>query len=319
MFWQTLSSLLQQGQKVFITFVAANTKHSPGTTGAKLLISEKGKTLGTIGGGIMEHNLINRAKHILQSKQFVPEIQTLHHKKNSPGNRSGMICSGSQTNMYFLCHPEKDAEIIAKVHSLVEQDCSGTLLIEKAGMHIKKEGPYLDQPRISLKQKSQSSWLYQEQLLNFKRIAIFGGGHCSLALSRVMQHLGYEVFILDSRKNVTTFEKNIYARSRIKPSTYKKAGTLLLYPELTIVIIMTTDYISDINSLLGVISRPFQFIGIMGSEAKIQKIFIELKQAGVSNKELSRLYAPVGLPISSQTPEEIAISVAAQILQKRQR
>ncbi len=100
---------------------------------------------------------------------------------------------------------------------------------------------------------------------------------------------------------------------------FHKINTLALipFPNLTCVVVMTTDFPSDVRALLGVVSVPFPFIGVMGSSAKIAQIFQELRQAGVSETVLSRLYAPVGLPIGSHTPEEIAISVAAQILQER--
>jgi xanthine dehydrogenase accessory factor len=80
---------------------------------------------------------------------------------------------------------------------------------------------------------------------------------------------------------------------------------------------MTTDFASDIRALLGIVFLPFPFISVMGSRAKIATIFGQLQQAGVSESLLSCLYAPVGLPIGSHTPEEIAISIAAQILQER--
>ena len=99
-FWKTLFSHLQEGRKTFISLVAENTKGSPGTPGAKFLVPEKGELYGTIGGGNMEYRLIERAKSILSENEFSPEIQTLHHKKTGKGEKSGMICSGSQTNVY---------------------------------------------------------------------------------------------------------------------------------------------------------------------------------------------------------------------------
>ncbi len=80
---------------------------------------------------------------------------------------------------------------------------------------------------------------------------------------------------------------------------------------------MTTDVNSDVRGLLGLIDLPSPFIGVMGSQAKIAEILKRLKSEGISEDQLSHLTAPVGTPMTSNTPEEIAISVAAQILQKR--
>ena len=315
-FWAKLIQKLSENQKIFLALVAHHTKGSPGTTGAKLWVSETGETYGTIGGGVMEHKLIDRAKEILTREDFKPEIQTLYHRTSGFGEKSGLICSGSQTNLYYLCHPSRDKEIIEKLVSLIEQDISGSLLIDSSGMSVEEKAVNLSQPAIQLIQKSES-WTYEEQLLNRKRIAIIGGGHCSLALSRVMSQLDYEVLVFDTRDEVSTLTQNTYAQSVKIVEDYQEVGALIPFPQLTCVVVMTTDFVSDMHALLGVVSLSFPFIGVMGSRAKITTIFEQLQQAGVSESVLSRLYAPVGLSIGSHTPEEIAISIAAQILQER--
>ena len=315
-FWKQLLQKLCKNQQVFLALVAHHTKGSPGTTGAKLWVSETGETYGTIGGGIMEHKLINRAKKILTREDFKPEIQTLYHRTSGFGEKSGMICSGSQTNLYYLCQPSRDRETIEKVVSLIERDIYGSLSIDSSGMSVQEKAVNLAQPAIQLIQES-GRWRYEEQLLNRQRIAIIGGGHCSLALSRVMSQLDYDVLVFDTRHEVSTLTQNTYARSVKIVEDYQEVGAAIPSPQLTCVVVITTDFTSDIRALLGVVSLPFPFIGVIGSRAKIATIFEQLKQAGVSESVLSRLYAPVGLPIGSHTPEEIAISIAAQILQER--
>ncbi len=315
-FWESLRQKLSENQKVFLAFVAHHTPGSPGTTGAKMFISETGEIQGTIGGGIMEYKLIDRAKEILQQEDFTPEIQTLYHRTSGFGEKSGMICSGSQTNLYYLCHPSRDIETIEQVVSIVERDISGFLSIDASGMYVAEKPINLAQPAIQLIQES-GNWKYEEQLLNHQRIAIIGGGHCSLALSRVMSQLDYNVLVFDTRHEVSTLTQNTCARSVKIVEDYQEVGALIPLPHTTCVVVMTTDFPSDIRALLGVASFPFPFIGVMGSHAKIATIFEQLKQVGVSESILATLYAPVGLPISSHTPEEIAISIAAQILQAR--
>ena len=165
--------------------------------------------------------------------------------------------------------------------------------------------------------QSENNWHYQEQLKNFNRIAIIGGGHCSLALSRVMNNLGYDVVAFDTRGNISTLDHNNFAVSRQIIDDYKKAAPQINLPEKTNVVIMTTDVASDVRGLLGVLDNPFPFIGVMGSENKISEIKKQLKAEGIADQQLSRITAPVGLPMVSNTPEEIAISIAAQLLQLR--
>ena len=315
-FWQTVASLLEKGQNVFLALVAEHTQHSPGTMGAKLLVAKNHDPVGTIGGGIMEYKLVKQAGDILERDNYTPEIQTLIHRKSGPGEKSGMICAGKQTNLYYLCHPEKDGETVERIKHNLENDQSATLTISPSSMLVQKQKPHVNKPQIKLSVR-ENGWLYEEQLLNFKRIAIIGGGHCSLALSRVMKNLGYGVFVYETRENVFTITENRYTRSVQIVDDYRDAASLINYPELTNVVVMTTDVDSDVQGLLGLIDLPFPFIGVMGSQAKIAEILRRLKSEGISEDQLSHLTAPVGTPMTSNTPEEIAISVAAQILQKR--
>jgi len=132
-----------------------------------------------------------------------------------------------------------------------------------------------------------------------------------------MKHLGYDVFVFDTRENVSTAIENKYAHTVQIVDDYQDVAALIQYPELTQVVVMTTDVASDVRGLLGVIDQSFPFIGVMGSQAKIAEITRRLKRDGITEDQVSRLTAPVGISMASNTPEEIAISVAAQILQKR--
>ena len=315
-FWKKLCRQLQNGRRVFLVLVADCSKGSPGTTGAKMLVSETGTITGTIGGGAMEFQLIERTKEILKQKDFAPEIATLYHRSSGTGETSGMICGGSQTNLYYLCDPQVDKAVLEKAVDILERDISGSLYIEPEGMSVKEKPLVLNQPQVQLTQTAEG-WIYEEQLLNCNRIAIVGGGHCSLALSRVMKQLGYEVVVFDARSDVLSFPQTIYGHSIRTVEDYRDAGALIPYSQLTCVVVMTSDFPSDVRALLGVVPVQFPFIGVMGSKFKIARIFQELKQAGISETVLSRIHAPVGLPIGSHTPEEIAISIAAQILQKK--
>ena len=281
-----------------------------------MFVTETGKIAGTIGGGMMEFNVIERAREILNREEFAAEIKTLYHRNSGPGEKSGMICGGSQTNLYYLCRPAADKSALEQAIDILEKDISGSLYIQPEGISVKEKSLELKQPPIQLTQTA-SGWVYEEQLLNRKRVAIVGGGHCSLALSRVMKQLGYEVLVFDTRSYASTLAQNVYGRSIRIVEDYQSVGEFISFPLLTTVVVMTSDFSSDVRALLGILSVNFPFIGVMGSQSKIARIVRELVQAGVSEAVLSRIHAPVGLPIGSHTPEEIAISIAAQILKQK--
>ena len=315
-YWKKVLSLLKEKEKVFLAMVVDHTIHSPGTTGAKLLVTKNKEMMGTIGGGIMEYELVNRAQEILSDENFIPEIQTLNHKKSGSGELSGMICAGKQTNLYYVCEPEKDGKTVKEMVQILSENQSAILSISLEGLSLQNQKLDACDFQFSLTHDA-NEWHYQEQLKNFNRIAIIGGGHCSLALSRVMKNLGYDVVAFDTRENISTLYQNNFADSIQIIDDYKKAALQINLPEKTNIVIMTTDMASDVRGLLGILDKPFPFIGVMGSENKISEIKKRLKAEGISDNQLSRLTAPVGLPMVSNTPEEIAISIAAQLLQLR--
>ena len=315
-YWEYVSSLLKDGQNVFLAMVVHHTIHSPGTTGAKLLVTKNRDMMGTIGGGIMEYTLVNRAQDVLKNDIFTSEIQILNHQKSGPGEKSGMICAGQQTNLYYLCQPEKDGKIVEEIVKVLKKGQLGTLSISPEGLAVHKKNTDGHEIQYSLT-KNESNWHYQEQLKNFNRIAIMGGGHCSLALSRVMNNLGYDVFVFETKESISTLGLNKFATKVHIIDDFKEAVSRITLPHQTQVVIMTTDVASDVRVLLGILDKTFPFVGVMGSNAKISEITKQLKNEGISDKQLSRFTAPVGLPMVSNTPEEIAISVAAQLLQNR--
>ena len=315
-YWKKVLSFLKKEQKVFLAMVVDHTIHSPGTTGAKLLVTENKEMMGTIGGGTMEYELVNRAQEILLNENFTPEIHTLNHNKFGSGEQSGMICAGKQTNLYYVCEPEKDRKTVDKMVQVLSESQPAILSIYLEGLSLQKQKLQNHDFQYCFTQ-SENNWHYQEQLKNFNRIAIIGGGHCSLALSRVMNNLGYDVVAFDTRENISTLDQNNFVDSIQIIDDYKKAASLINLPEKTDIVIMTTDVASDIRGLLGILNKPFPFIGVMGSENKISEIKKRLKVEGIDDQQLSRITAPVGLPMVSNTPEEIAISIAAQLLQFR--
>lgn len=317
-FWTKLLEYLDTGHRAFVGLVADNTSHSPGTRGAKIFVRADGTTEGTIGGGIMEAEIIERGVAALEAGDFDADYEVLYHRKKGKGAKSGLICAGHQTNVYFLCDPERDRDVIAEVVARLEADRAGLLRIGPGGMRLEEESEITRERAPIRLVDHEDGWRYEEQLLNWKRAAIIGGGHCGLALSRVLANLGYTVTLFDTREDVFTFVENEYARYKIAVDDFADAGAHIDHPALTHVIVMTMGQPGDVRGLLGTIEGPYPYIGVMGSSAKLAKIRKDLAAEGISPDLFDRVYAPIGLAMTSNTPEEIAISVAAELLRERE-
>ena len=253
-------------------------------------------------------------KTILNEGAFSPELQILHHQKNAKGEKSGLICGGRQSNVYALLEPEEHLATIQSLVESLENESDGVLRIDSSGVTLNTTPLDQQQPVLNLVRKGDK-WHYEEQLLNPWRIAILGGGHCSLALSRIMHSLDYHIQVFDTRPGYFEQHPNPFTTSCHIIENYREAAGLIAFPSLTYVVVMTSDLLSDTDGLYGILQHPFPFIGAMGSKSKRRIIFQQLKTAGVSDEAIARITAPVGLPMRSNRPAEIAVSIAAQILQ----
>ncbi len=317
-FWSTVDRLLRAGENVFVALVVQHTLHSPGTTGARLLVSAGGTVDGTIGGGAMEFAVVKRARQVVTGSEFEPEIHHLYHREEASGEISGMICAGEQINVYCVLRPDKDGVLVEKIAGAARTDRPGMVTIDASGLSFDERSIGSPGPQYVLEDAGTSNWLFREQLLNLRRVAIMGGGHCGFALSRLLHQLGYDVSLFETRKEVQTFVENTFARAKTIVPDYGKAASRITHADLTDVIVMTTDFPSDVAALVGIAhAGGFRTVGLMGSPAKIHRIQKELRSSGVAEEFVGALRAPVGLPIHSNTPEEIAVSVAAQIVQDR--
>jgi xanthine dehydrogenase accessory factor len=324
-FWRGILAELEAGHHVFLAWVASATEHSPGTRGAKMWLSASGARQGTIGGGIMEKKLEERAKVLLASPpESFFERRTLHHSREAAGERSGMICAGSQENLALLLRPEKDRAAVAEVVAALEADTPGYLVLSSRGVEHSNESSHPPPPsprrRPGPSPQSPSESEYREPLQNLRRIAIFGGGHCGQALARQMSLLGYDVLLLETRAAVLPADAASLGEGvevRVVDD-FSQAGAGVTRPELTAAVVMTTDFPNDVRALEGALRQPFPFLGLMGSPAKIAEIRNRLLSLGCGEEDLERLVAPVGLQIGSRTPPEIAVSIAAQVLAVRE-
>ena len=317
-FWGLVGDCLERGERVFVACVAEHTRGSPGTAGAKLLLAEGGDLYGTVGGGMMEHRLVEQARELLRGGAAQPEKRTLVHSDTTEGERSGMVCEGSQSNVFCVLAGDRDRTTVGAIAAAVREDRPAWMAIDPNGLRLTERETDFSRPPFALTGEGES-WRYEEDLLVRRRLAVLGGGHCAVALAEAMARLGYRTQIFDTRTEVVTHDRAVAVGTVSHVADYAAAGPLIGYPELTAVVVMTADYQTDVRALLGVADLPFPFVGLMGGRRKIGRIFAQLREEGMAQETLDRVHAPVGLDIGSDTPEEIAVSVAAQILREHNR
>jgi len=307
--WQFILKQLEQKQPVIFMCVLESVGSSPGRQGFKMAVTEN-DMCGSVGGGIMEHKFVELAKDMLKNGVDETLVKRQIHSKSAASNQSGMICSGEQTLAVYLVKTA-DAPVIQKIIASLETNQSLVSLFSPLGFSISPDGKQTEQ--FAFKKQSDTEFLFTERTGYSHRIHIIGGGHCALAFSELMSKLHFYISVYDDRHDLNTMEQNTFAHQK-QVVDYEHIGELIPESENEFVVIMTFGYRTDGIVLRQLIHKKFRYMGMLGSRNKIEKMLQELRSEGVEESKIEALHAPVGIPIHSQTPEEIAISIAAEII-----
>lgn len=156
--------------------------------------------------------------------------------------------------------------------------------------------------------------IFIEVLEPDKRIVIAGAGHIGMALSFITKLLGFEVVILDNRSAFANASRFPHA-DKIICAPYKEAFKKIAIDKNTFIVIVTHGHAFDMDSLEAALKTGAGYIGMIGSDAKIKLVFSALMKKGFKKDRLALVHTPVGLDIGAQTPEEIAVAIAAEVIQ----
>jgi xanthine dehydrogenase accessory factor len=156
--------------------------------------------------------------------------------------------------------------------------------------------------------------IYGEPINFAGKVIIFGGGHCAQALQPVLTTVGFRCVVFDNREEFVTRELFPTAQD-LFTGDYDAISKQLTVTSNDYIVIMTHAY--DIAVLRQVISKGCVYIGVIGSKGKIAAIKSQLVSEGISEDALNKISAPIGLKIQSETPEEIAISIAGEMILRR--
>jgi len=289
---------VSSGKSVILCIVAEAEGSCPGRVGFKMTVPPEGACRGSVGGGAMENRVICIARDMLEAGETLPRLIPFEHRSNGdPKNRSGMICSGSQKVV-----------LIPLSESNRNQTGVKGFLVTERGLHFIETPPSL--PGLSV---SGAIWEYAEEITSPPTVYIFGGGHCSLALTPVLNSLDLTVVIIDDREDVWTMAENSGAADRIVTS-YCSVSRLVPDDGGALVVIMTASHMGDSAVLAQMLPKKLMYLGMLASRATAAHILDEMRLLGFSQEALNKIHTPIGIPISSRTPAEIAVSIAAQIV-----
>jgi len=338
---------LEKKEKCVLATVINRVGSAPRAVGAKYLIKGDGTSVGSVGGGLVEAGVWQEAQKLMETGKG----RILHFNLTSEQLAEGGLICGGNVDIFlepleedFLSFYQEAARIRQKSGSailatLVSADADsprgegskilmktsgekiGSLLGEvELEKQLLNEGKILlreKRPRVSvLSSKHRKVEVLLEPVFREPTVYIFGGGHISEQLAPLVKKVHFRVVVIDDREMfanrgrfpevdelvVTEFE-GCFDQLNVNDSSY--------------IVIVTRGHLYDSFVLEQAIKTNARYIGMIGSKKKISILFQNLKEKGISQKTLEQVHAPIGLEINSETPEEIAVSIAAELIKVR--
>lgn len=313
-FFQALHEALLQGKSAVLCSVLAASGSTPRGAGAKMAVFADGSILGTVGGGAVEQEAIRQALQIHAGEPAALRSFTL--KRTELGD-IGMICGGNVTICFLLLAADREEE-----RKMTESICAALSREEPAWLVYHMQDGFVQSLTLSGAQPGETLFqsvpvylpeqgLYAEPLVQPGTVYIVGGGHVGQALARLLPEVGFRVTVYDAREPLLKQQVGSIC------APFSEFTRRVQITQADCIVIMTPGHLADREVLLQALQTPAGYIGCIGSHRKIEQTNEALRKQNVSEQQLARIHAPIGLEIFAETPNEIAVSIAAELIRHR--
>jgi xanthine dehydrogenase accessory factor len=309
--WKAAAELIRGGHAGALATVARARGSTPVPAGTKMLVGSEGRLIGSVGGGCVEADVIGAALAAQASQQ--PTLLT-HHLNADLAGDLGLSCGGT---VDVFVEPLIADEQYVRVLEAAAGAESG--LVRTATDWTSETPVKTFDARSRARVSGSAATLtrdgrfMEERLTQPPRVLVFGAGHVGSAIARAAAAAGFRVVVIDDRADYAD-------ASRFGDDVITLAGdvdaALTRYPltAADAVVIATRGHRNDAVILERVATSPAGYVGLLGSRRKKIVVTKGLSAAGVPAKSLQRVRVPVGLAIGAVTPEEIAVSVVAELI-----
>lgn len=328
--------LVEAGQPPVMATVVDVSGSTPQKPGARLLVRQDGTLAGTLGGGCVESEVWAEAMALMEHGG-VPQIRAFHLREDLDGE--GLVCGGT---MHVLLEPLADAgplrEVVAAhegkgpvaLARLVDGGEARRLLVRPDGSALgglgggeaeaaarSRAGELLASGEDALAcLRAGGSHLIVESFAAPPALLLCGAGHIGYALARLAAPLRFRVLVVDDRPQFASRERFPEA-DQVTAAPFTEAIASLPLTERDAVVVATRGHKEDHGALLAAVRTPAGYVGLVGSRRKWALVSRALREAGVPPERVAQVRCPAGLDIGARTPEEIAVSILAEILMVR--
>jgi xanthine dehydrogenase accessory factor len=338
--WEALA----QGRPVVLATVTARQGSAPRAVGARMLIPAEAPPLGTIGGGLLEGRAIEASRRLLAAGRSAWLHVDLTHEDVAAMD---MICGGSVDILLDCLNPGPEQVALfdhwrrllaARAHgrfvTVVQGACpaiegidhflilpdgslQGACPLSPADLDRLREAS-APSPDLHVMTLGDATVLWEQP--SPAVTALFcGAGHVAQASAALAARVDFRVEVLDDRREFANAARFPTAHAVHVIPDFGQALAVCPADTGTFVVILTRGHLHDRTVLAQALRSPAAYIGMIGSRRKRAAIFADLLREGFLDSDLARVHAPIGVDIGAETPEELAVSIVAELIQARAR
>jgi xanthine dehydrogenase accessory factor len=331
-----VNEMLSRKQPLVMALILSQEGSTPRTTGTRMMIGADGYVVGTIGGGRIEASVMETAREMLHK----PGAVTISFDLTSEiADAMDMVCGGKleilidsiapdETNRLFFSSLLQMLDQRQKGLMVTKLLESGVLQVRRAVLH--EDGVVIGTPDFkmeidSIPKKLRAPILIQsgdrrffiEPVMAPGTVYLFGAGHVSLQTAILAKRVGFEVVVLDDRMEFANTSRFSDADDVRVPASFELAFEGLEIHADSYLVILTRGHLHDKTVLQQALKTPAGYIGMIGSRKKRDAVYQALENDGFTAKDFQKVHCPIGLSIGAQTPEEIAVSIVAELIHAR--
>ena len=285
---------LAAGERVALCVLVRARGSTPQATGAAMLVLANGQSLGTLGGGCVEAEVRTRAFKSIHANDST--LLTSFKLDHDYGWDDGLMCGGIMDVSVQVLVSLADAAPLITLRDTLRSKTSATF-------------------EITAPDETGTVKTFRVPCSPTPTLLIAGAGHVGQAIAALAARIEFEVAVFDDRPDVVNPTRFPNAQCVVGSIEDKLARWPI--DAHTFVVIVTRGHRHDASALAAVIRSSAAYIGMIGSKRKVRTILDGLLREGVSREHLYRVHAPVGLEIGAVTPDEIAVSVCAELIAVR--
>lgn len=247
---------------------------------------------------------------VIETKGSAPRKRGAVLIMNADGERFGTVGGGLlEARAEELCRKVLETkESIVYEYILNEKSSADNALAMGCGGDATIQVDYI---------KADDPGNFVEEFKLASNAYIFGGGHVSLALEPILRHVDFTTTIIDDRQEYSNPERFPYAERTIVCDNFDNAFDEIETDDDSYIVIVTRGHKGDLQVLRQALRLPHAYIGMIGSKVKCKLLYDQLLSEGFSQEEIDSVYGPIGLKIKSETPEEIGVSITAEMIKVR--